>query len=545
MEKKIILEELMRIQELMGVSVNLNRLLTEARYPSPRGSSFNFNMTPALRSQLTQQMVDWSSNVVGLTKRGVSLTFEDLVEYGKKLARDAGDDAANNEAKALYYVAMSHGRGNFMDLMQKIVTVNQQAAKVAFNADVRNITNQTVRDNLVNMLDVAISQNISTMEKRGIETLLDDLVYLRQTIDADASIDPATKRSLTTIVDDQMGKLETATMSEYSSRQTALSTDIDSTPNIPPVVPTAIWSDVEAAVLAATGKRLDLDVHPDAKLFKDAFESGRMTENAAINNMVNYIDSLRRTAGDATLTEAERRAALGKLDYIKEMAKKIGGATGDLILGILSFGRKGIGSATGKKGILTGLLVIILTIGLVYGWDDAAYGVESFIESTHAACLRKINGYDNVVLDTEMLYGSTMQDFIQSEYPEDKICETLGKTLPPDQKIKAFTLQQDNDIYYIQVVYEDGCKDTISLPDDSDGVPSFVSKRVCGEDPIVEPPKPGDKTLSEFETWAKSEYGEENVSKVDGPNADKIFQVTALDETFSYKWENNKWVYQQ
>ena len=29
MEKKIILEELMRIQELMGVSVNLNRLLTE------------------------------------------------------------------------------------------------------------------------------------------------------------------------------------------------------------------------------------------------------------------------------------------------------------------------------------------------------------------------------------------------------------------------------------------------------------------------------------------------------------------------------------
>lgn len=544
MEKKIILEELMRIQELMGVSVNLNRLLTEARYPSPRGSSFNFNMTPALRAQLTQQMVDWSSNVVGLTKRGVSLTFDDLVEYGKKLARDAGDDAANNEAKALYYVAMSHGRGNFMDLMQKIVTVNQQAAKVAFNADVRNITNQTVRDNLVNMLDVAISQNISTMEKRGIETLLDDLVYLRQTIDADASIDPATKRSLTTIVDDQMGKLETATMSEYSSRQTALSTDIDSTPNIPPVVPTAIWSDVEAAVLAATGKRLDLDVNPDAKLFKDAFESGRMTENSAINNMVNYIDSLRRTAGDTTLTEAQRRAAQSKLDNIIATGTKVGGAAGDLIVGVASYGGKFL-SKFATKGVLKGILVALIIGGVAAFGDDALYWAEGKFESTHAACLRKIPGYDNVVLDTEMLYGSTMQDFIQTEYPEDKICETLGKTLPPDQKIKAFTLQQDNDIYYIQVVYEDGCKDTISLPDDSDGVPSFVSKRVCGEDPIVEPPKPGDKTLSEFETWAKSEYGEENVSKVDGPNADKIFQVTALDETFSYKWENNKWVYQQ
>ena len=543
MEKKIILEELMRIQELMGISVNPNNLLTEATYPQPKGSAFNFNLTPAIRTQLTQQMVDWADNVVNLTKRGASVTFDDLVEYGKKLARDAGDDAANNEAKALYYVAMSHGRRNFMDLMQKIMTVNQQAAKAAFNTDVRNITSQTVRDNLVNMLDVATSQNISTMEKRGIDALLDDLISLRQTIDLDTSIDPATKRSLSKIVDDQIDKLETATMSEYSSRQSRLSTDIDSGTPSPAPLPNKDWSLVEAGVLAATGKKIDFNVNPEAKTFKDLYESGQMSENSAINGMVNYIGQLRRDAADTTLTDAQRRAAQSKLDNVIETGKKVGGAAGDFIVGIATYGTKFL-SKFSTKGILKGLLVALLIGGIAIFGDDILYWTESFTESTHAACLRKIPGYDKVILDTEMLYGSTMEDFIQSEYPEDKICEVPGKELTPDQKIKAFTLQQKDDVYYIQVVYENDCKDTISLPDDSDGVPSFVSKKVCGNAPAPSP-APGGKTLAEFETWARKEYETANVSGVDGPDADGIFKVTVLDETLKYKWENNGWVYQR
>jgi hypothetical protein len=278
MEKKIILEELMRIQELMGVSVNLNRLLTEARYPPPKGTSFNFGINPALRAQLVTQMVDWSNNVVGLTKRGARVTFDDLVEYGKKLSRDAGDDAGNNEAKALYYMAMSQGRGNFMDLMQKITTVNQQAAKVAFESNVATITNQTVKDSLNNMLDgIGItSQNISTFAKRDIESLMDDLTSLRRSIESE-NIDPATKRGLINIVDDQLNILETATLGEFSSRTRVGSTDIDGSspsPNIPPAgPPTRDWSLVEADVLAATGKKIDFDVNPDAKVFKDLYET--------------------------------------------------------------------------------------------------------------------------------------------------------------------------------------------------------------------------------------------------------------------------------
>ena len=178
MEKKIILEELMRIQELMGVSVNLNRLLTEGtKYPTYKGTSFDFGINPAIKAQLVAQMIDWSNNVVGLTKRGARVTFDDLVEYGKKLSRDAGDDAGNNEAKALYYMAMSQGRGNFMDLMQRITSINQQTAKVAFESNVATITNQTVKNSLNNMIaGIGLtSQNISTFTKKDIDALMDDL----------------------------------------------------------------------------------------------------------------------------------------------------------------------------------------------------------------------------------------------------------------------------------------------------------------------------------------------------------------------------------
>ena len=143
-----------------------------------------------------------------------------------------------------------------------------------------------------------------------------------------------------------------------------------------------------------------------------------------------------------------------------------------------------------------------------------------------------------------MLYGSRMEDFIQAEYPEDKICEVPGKELTPDQKIKAFTLQQKDDIYYVQVVYENDCKDTISMPDDSDGVPSFVSKKVCGGG-TEETPVEGGKTLDEFRTWAESSYGQENVESVDGPDSNNVFQVTSLGDTYKYKWDGSNWAWQQ
>ena len=547
MEKKIILEELMRIQELMGVSVNLNRLLTESiRYPPSKGTSFNFGINPALRAQLVTQMVDWSNNVVGLTKRGARVTFDDLVEYGKKLSRDAGDDAGNNEAKALYYMAMSQGRGNFMDLMQKITTVNQQAAKVAFESNVATITNQTVKDSLNNMLDgIGItSQNISTFAKRDIESLMDDLSSLRRSIESE-NIDPATKRGLINIVDDQLNILETATLSEFSSRTRVGSTDIGgSSPNIPPAgPPSRDWSLVEADVLAATGKKIDFDANPDAKVFKDLYESGQITENQAKTNMIDYIVRLRDMAVDATLTDAERKSAQGKLQNIIDTASKVGGAGGDFIVGVAKFGTT-FAATFNKKGVIKGIWTVIIILIVSYLWDDTAYLLEGFNESSQAKCLRKIPGYSKAILDSEWLYGGSMQDFIESEYPESKYCETIGKTLPPDQKIKLFTFTEKDDIYYIQVVYEDDCKDTIMMADDNDAVPSFVSKRKCGEeeDPIVDPII-GNKTLAEFETFIKNELGEENVSGVDGPDPDGIFSVTSLGDTYKYKWENNGWVY--
>lgn len=574
MEKKIILEELMRIQELMGVSVNLNRLLTEAAYPRYKGTSFDFGINPAIKAQLVAQMIDWSNNVVGLTKSGARVTFDDLVEYGKKLSRDAGDDAGTNEAKALYYMAMSQGRGNFMDLMQRITSINQQTAKVAFESNVATITNQTVKNSLNNMIaGIGItSQNISTFTKRDIEALMDDLTALRRTIESE-NIDPATKRSLINIVDDQINILETATLSEYSSRTRVGTTEIDAgPPNIPPVgPPTRNWALIEADVLAATGKKIDFDANPDAKVFKDLYESGQMTETQAKTNIINYIMRLRDIAADTSLSEAERRSAQGKLDNIITTMGKVGGAGGEFIVGLAKFGMTFL-TTFNKKGVIKGILTLAAIITGVWLWDDGLYLIEGFAESSHAKCLRKITGYNKAILDSEWLYGGTMQDFIESEYPESKYCETIGKTLPPDQKIKLFTFTEQDDIYYIQVVYEDDCRDTIRMADDNGAEPEFVSKRKCGEEEIIvekkykcvsgtckedatgtytestcggdcSSPSPNSPTLGEFETYVKNELGEENVSVVDGPDSDGIFSVTALGDTYKYKWENNGWVY--
>ena len=569
MEKKIILEELMRIQELMGVSVNLNRLLTEATtYPRPKGSAFNFNMSPALRAQLEQEMVDWGNNVIGLTKRGARVTFGDIVEYGKKLAREASDDAAADEAKALYYVAMSYGRDNFMGLMQKIIKINSQAAKVAFEADVQNIANQTVRNNLSSSFERTTLQNISTINRNGLTVLLDDLMVLKQTINNDTGMDFATKRNLLKIVDDEIDRLSTATDMNYSSSTSTLPLDIDggTTPNIirvvPVVPPTKLWSDVEVGVLGATGKRLDLDANPDAKLFKEAFERGSLSESQAINSMVNYIVELRRIEADINLPQAQRQNARNTLANVIETGKIVGGAAGELIVGVASTGTKFLATFS-RKGVLVGLIVAVLVGSTAAFGDSWLYSLESWTESTHAACLRKITGYDKAILNTEWLYGSRMEDFIQAEYPEDEICETPGKTIPPDKKIKMFSVIEKEDIFYVTVTYENDCKDTISMPDDSDGVPSFVSKKVCGGKIPEGDPKPkedgkteedgkpkedgkteeGGKTLEEFEAWARESYGTKNVSNVTGPDEDKIFRVTAMDETYQYKWVDKEWVY--
>ena len=579
MEKKIILEELMRIQELMGVSVNLNRLLTEGtKYPTYKGTSFDFGINPAIKAQLVAQMIDWSNNVVGLTKRGARVTFDDLVEYGKKLSRDAGDDAGNNEAKALYYMAMSQGRGKFMDLMQRITSINQQTAKVAFESNVATITNQTVKNSLNNMIaGIGLtSQNISTFTKKDIDALMDDLTALRRTIESE-NIDPATKRSLINIVDDQLNILETATLSGYSSRTRVGTTEIEGgLPNIPPVgppvgPPTRNWALIEADVLAATGQKIDFDLNPDAKVFKDLYESGQITETQAKTNMINYIMRLRDIAVDQSLPDAERKSAQAKLDNIIKTGGKIAGAGGEFIVGLAKFGMTFL-STFNKRGVKRGIFTLLGIITGVWFWDDALYFLEGFAESSHAKCLRKIKGYNKAILDSEWLYGGTMQDFIESEYPESKYCETIGNTLPPDQKIKLFTFTEKDDIYYIQVVYEDDCKDTISMADDNDAVPKFVSKRKCGEEEIIvekkykcvsgtckedatgtytestcggdcSSPSPNSPTLGEFETYVKNELGEENVSVVDGPDSDGIFSVTALGDTYKYKWENNGWVY--
>jgi hypothetical protein len=556
MRKNLISEELMRIQELMGVSVDTSRILSEGPIlPTRQLSAFDFNLTPTLRSTLTNEMVDWADNVVGLTKKGAKVSFDDLVEYGKKLAKDAGDDAANNEAKALYYLAMNSGRDNYMSLMQKLIKTNQDLAKQTYRAEVQKIASTQVKDNLTDLLDYVTSKDLSKASKSEIDGLIDDMTALNRTIDADSNIGLSTKKELTDIVDEQIGLLQTATNMSFSSRTKSLPSDIDTgtspSPSPAPSPATKDWSTIEASVLASTGKKMDVN-DPGVAAFKKQFESGVWSETETVNQFVRYIETLKRNASDNTLTEAERKAAQDKLDNIITTSKKIGGGLGQLIETILTVGKKGLTGLTGKKGLFAGIVVLMASIGALYGWDDAAFAIMENFKGGNEACLQDIPGWEDVTLDTGIFDNRTMRNFILSEYPEDKVCEIPGREFTPEQKIKRFNLKEENDIFYVEVVYggEPECKDTIQMADEKGAVPSFVSKKVCGGSGTTPTPSPGVKTKEDFETWAKlgENYGT-MVKSVSGPDSGGIFTVNVVadpvgdpdGDMIQYKWEDNDW----
>jgi hypothetical protein len=140
MSKNILVEELRRIHEMMGIKPK--SILVEQRLPKSR--SFDLiNMNPAIKSEIENSIVDWANNTVGLTKNGGRTTISDLIELGKKYAREAGDDVT--DSNALYYLAAKSGRNNFIDIVNRISSKIQKQAqqeftnKLSFNFPVQDL----------------------------------------------------------------------------------------------------------------------------------------------------------------------------------------------------------------------------------------------------------------------------------------------------------------------------------------------------------------------------------------------------------------------
>lgn len=307
------------------------------------------------------------------------------------------------------------------------------------------------------------------------------------------------------------------------------------------------WSTIEAEILSLTGKKLDLTNNPDIALFKDQFEKGQWTETKVIQRLVDYINMLKKQANDTSLSEAERKNAREKLDNVIQISKKIGGGVSELTTGVLTTGKKGLSAITGKKTALGGLLVLGISMAVLYGWDDSFFALKEYTTSGSEACLQDIPGWEDVTLNVGMIDNTTMRNFIRSEYTEDKVCEIPGRELGPDQKIKRFNLREENDIFYVEVVYMDDCMDTIQMENKKGAIPSFVSKRVCGGGNTTTPSTGVTKTKEEFENWAKQDdqFGEDNVINTMGPDTNGVFTIIdSLGDSYSYKWENDSWVEQ-
>jgi hypothetical protein len=218
MSKNILVEELRRIHEMMGVKPK--SILVEAILPKSR--SFDVNLNPAIKSEIESSIVDWANNTVGLTKNGGRTTISDLIELGKKYAREAGDDAT--DSNALYYLAAKSGRNNFIDIVNRISSKIQKQAQQEFTNKLSSLTDTYTKDQLQGLL-ARNSTDLSGLDTAQIQALSNNLKSLKDSID-NSTIDSSLKTDLKKMVDDQIDTYETAAASIYVSRTKSLPSDI-------------------------------------------------------------------------------------------------------------------------------------------------------------------------------------------------------------------------------------------------------------------------------------------------------------------------------
>jgi hypothetical protein len=97
MNKNLLIEEITRLQEMMGVKKNILNLITEAVTPGRGSFDFNSSAKAGIRMELQNAVEEWGQNTAQLTRNGNKATFDELLEQGRILARNAGDtvDDAN------------------------------------------------------------------------------------------------------------------------------------------------------------------------------------------------------------------------------------------------------------------------------------------------------------------------------------------------------------------------------------------------------------------------------------------------------------------
>lgn len=179
MSKSLLIEELNRLHEIMGIKKNITNIIVEAiggGGGKPRGSfDFNSGVKSALKKELEDSVTNWAANTARLTKKGGRATFLDLLEQGRILAKNANID----DATALYYLAKATGPESYRSLMESLSMVNRRAFNDEANLIANTVIQKQIKDGINtlfykfdwNTVDVNKLQNV----KNALGMISDDI----------------------------------------------------------------------------------------------------------------------------------------------------------------------------------------------------------------------------------------------------------------------------------------------------------------------------------------------------------------------------------
>jgi hypothetical protein len=509
MSNNLLIEELKRIHEMMGIKPKT--ILSEASTTRPKSGAFDVNLNPAIKSEIETAIVDWANTAVGLTKNGSRTTMSDLVEAGKRYAREFGQEATDN-AEALYFLALKSGRKNFNDIVNTIATKIQRQAEQEFSSKLSSLTDKYAADQLKNMLKKN-SVDLTSLDVSQIQALSNNLKSLRDSIDS-SSLDPSLKTQLKEVVTGQIDTYETAASRNYASRDRSLPSDIGGGSSTVSSGAEQRWEKAKAKAQSTLGRQID-DSDPVIQNIKRTIDSS--TDEELSNMIINYVNNQGKLVREGSA--AEKKAAQENLNNFGKLLETLtGGLFKSVEKGSTTAGNLLIWMGKNKKYLIPGTLLLVAALQLPdileFGKDIADY---SSYRSEYE-CWENVTNFEQY-LDWQWFPGGANQlaEFIMAQFKTDELLEYVcggGISAVYYSEIETGSWKGGIEVRFD---HSNGCSDSleIRITDGEFSGTRWKNNKRCNESAgteIIDTDDEGESKVGEFkntyegfESWGQSQ----------------------------------------
>lgn len=184
MKNNLILEEILRIHEMMGITSNKQRLLLENIWRETLEQSAKRYEAGGAKQALRQEykdMIDGIGPRYGVSRRG-NLRFDDFVELGKRYARDAGQEVADESGALAYFFreAGSQAMEDYQRILTKMRTRELEQAATALEIGATKKAKDALVGLKQDMEDIRKGLDDGTLDLTTVKTNIDNVVtFLR------------------------------------------------------------------------------------------------------------------------------------------------------------------------------------------------------------------------------------------------------------------------------------------------------------------------------------------------------------------------------